>query len=262
MSEYVRDTIKHKGLTIKIIADTDVTSPRKDFDNFGTMVCWHRRYELGDTSYTGASRDPEPSEWREQLAGEYRDNLGDYLGNKLFTAMVTTSYSSDPEELKVHNAQMKAYYKRRAEIVDRILDKHCILLPLRLLDHSGISMSVGSGAHPCDPGGWDSGQVGWIYCTKKKAVEEFGKKACTKKVIEQAEALLKAEVETYDQFLTGDVWGYVIEDEEGEQLDSCWGMYGADYCEKEAIEAADGEIQKAAREAVESPGDIPMVARV
>ena len=32
---------------IKIKRDTDPQSPR-DWDNLGLMVCWHRRYKLGD----------------------------------------------------------------------------------------------------------------------------------------------------------------------------------------------------------------------
>lgn len=54
-----------------------------------------------------------------------------------------------------------------------------------------------------------------------------------------AEKYLKSEVETYDQYLTGDVYGYVIEDKEGEELDSCWGFYGEEYCLEEAKSIAD-----------------------
>ena len=45
---------------------------------------------------------------------------------------------------------------------------------------------------------------------------------------------MEQEVKTYDQYLTGDVWGYIIEDDSGEVLDSCWGFFGHDYCEEEA----------------------------
>jgi len=31
----------------------------------------------------------------------------------------------------------------------------------------------------------------------------------------------------------GDVWGYVIEDSNGNHLDSLWSMYGYDYCHEE-----------------------------
>jgi hypothetical protein len=96
------------------------------------------------------------------------------------------------------------------------------ILPLYLYDHSGLSMST-SGFH-C---GWDSGRVGFIYTTAKR-VAEMGVAE------ENIEQQLEAEVKVYDQYLQGDVWGYIIEDEDGEQLDSCWGFYGRDDAEAEA----------------------------
>jgi len=33
---------------IKIEQDTDPINPRTDYDNFGEMICFHRRYILGD----------------------------------------------------------------------------------------------------------------------------------------------------------------------------------------------------------------------
>ena len=58
--------------------------------------------------------------------------------------------------------------------------------------------------------------------------------------MERAEKCLRSEVETYDDYLTGQVYGYIIEDENGEQLDSCWGFLG-DYknCLEEAKSSAD-----------------------
>jgi hypothetical protein len=38
---------KHRGYTIKIFQDEDPESPR-EWDNLGKMVCFHRRYDLGD----------------------------------------------------------------------------------------------------------------------------------------------------------------------------------------------------------------------
>lgn len=38
----------YKGYTIKIIQDNNPINPRTDYDNFGKMVCFHNRYNLGD----------------------------------------------------------------------------------------------------------------------------------------------------------------------------------------------------------------------
>jgi hypothetical protein len=40
--------IDYRGFTIRIHVDQDPPNPRKDYDNLGTMVCLHGRYELGD----------------------------------------------------------------------------------------------------------------------------------------------------------------------------------------------------------------------
>lgn len=102
-----------------------------------------------------------------------------------------------------------------------------VLLPLFLYDHSGISMSTGR-AYPFNCP-WDSGQVGYIYVTRETIIKEWGKNGKAK-----AEKSLQGEVKEYDQYLTGDVYGYVVETPNGEHLDSCWGFYGLDYIKEEA----------------------------
>lgn len=105
-----------------------------------------------------------------------------------------------------------------------------VVLPLFLYDHSGITMSCAPFHCP-----WDSGQVGIIFCSpQKRAKEGMTVPECTN--------YLKGEVATYDQYLTGDVWGYVIKDEDGEEVDSLWGLYGEDYALSEAKSVVDAEI--------------------
>lgn len=41
------ETIQHKGYDITLWVDEHAESPR-EWDNMGKMVCWHKRYELGD----------------------------------------------------------------------------------------------------------------------------------------------------------------------------------------------------------------------
>ncbi len=43
----MHETIEYRGQVIKIYQDEDAESPR-DWDNLGTMVCFHSRYALGD----------------------------------------------------------------------------------------------------------------------------------------------------------------------------------------------------------------------
>lgn len=107
------------------------------------------------------------------------------------------------------------------------------VLPVSLLDHSGWHVWVGGGAHWSDSAGWDSGTVGFIYATREE-VDKFGIPE------DQIEKQLRAEIETLDQLFTGDVYGYTIETEYEEELESCWGIFGFECVKEEAMDAAKG----------------------
>jgi hypothetical protein len=158
---------------LRVVQDSNGDSPR-NWDNLGTMVCFHNRYDLGD---------------------KHSYNADDYSGW---------------EEME------KAILKEEG--------RGTIILPLYLYDHSGITMRT-------SPFGcrWDSGQVGFIVANGKEVLSEFGGKIVTKKLRERIGGILEGEVETYAQYLEGDIYGYVIEDEEGEHIDSCYGFYGTDF---------------------------------
>lgn len=116
-----------------------------------------------------------------------------------------------------------------------------LVLPLFLYDHSGLRLKVGSfqGHLPQGHAEFDSGQVGFIYVSRAALREEYSVKRLSKKTLATAEKVLRSEVDEYDDYLSGQVYGYVIEDAEGEHLDSCWGFYGLEYCEQEAKSAAE-----------------------
>ncbi len=101
------------------------------------------------------------------------------------------------------------------------------LLPLYLYDHSGITMSTGTFGCP-----WDSGQVGWAYVTQESAETMgcVGADWTEEKLCES----IRAEVEEYDKYLTGDVYGYVVTEANGEEGESLWGLIGLDYAKIEA----------------------------
>lgn len=117
-----------------------------------------------------------------------------------------------------------------------------VSLPLYLYDHSGITMRTSPFSCP-----WDSGQVGFIYVTHARIKAEMGRpkgvnnftgiKHVMKKDIERAERALLSEVKIYDNYLTGEVYGYMVEDDEENHIDSCWGFYG-DEGKKYMIEEA------------------------
>jgi len=166
------DYLTHR---VKVCVDDMPINPRKDYDNFGTMACWHRRYDLGDV---------QPR----QLPDEY--------------------------------------------IAD--LPNGSLILPLFLIDHSGLSIRCGKDFSDCDPQGWDSGQVGIIHASPEDIAKEFGAGA---DATDKARKLLATEVETFDAYLQGDCYGFVIEDADGNHVDSCYGFLAYDTRTREGKQA-------------------------
>lgn len=117
-------------------------------------------------------------------------------------------------------------------------------LPLAVYEHSGITMWVGSkwGA-PCDAE-WDASDVGFIYTTKER-IQECNKFDDWKKL---ADEWMRAEVEEYDNYLKGDVYGYwldrydALNDEWNEDIESCWGFNSSKWGEELAREIANSDI--------------------
>ena len=97
-----------------------------------------------------------------------------------------------------------------------------VVLKVGMLDHSGISLYSGGGAHCMDPGGWDSGTVGLIWDTPEG-------RAMTGVELANVGAALEGEVREMASYVEGDVYGYRILDADGEELDSCWGYIGHAY---------------------------------
>lgn len=105
----------------------------------------------------------------------------------------------------------------------------CVILPIYMYDHSGITINTTGFSCP-----WDSGRIGFIFASKEKVRKEFGVKRIDSKLKTRVEEQLIGEVETYDQFLRGDVYGFEILDENDNHIDSGWGYYDEDECMVEA----------------------------
>lgn len=132
-----------------------------------------------------------------------------------------------------------------------------VILPLYLYDHSGITIATTPFSCP-----WDSGQVGFIYASRSRVQEIYGNPKgsnkpfrLTKELRKRVEDALLEEVKTYDQYLSGNVFGYEISDTSPDTpdvaLDSCWGFFGEDSCRRAAEEAVDGML--AVKEAQPAP---------
>lgn len=100
----VLEIVEDGNYTIKVVADEEPLDPRREYDNFGTMVCWHPYYCLGDfqlRSPAGRGAVEKPFE---------RDDFESLAALKRWLTLCKDA---------------------------------AVVLPLYLYDHSGISMRVG-----------------------------------------------------------------------------------------------------------------------
>lgn len=95
-------------------------------------------------------------------------------------------------------------------------------LPIYAYVHGVVAL--GTSPFDCP---WDSGRSGIAVAAKS----DFASEA-------EAHAAIRALVTEFNQYMGGDVWGFAITDEDGNELDSCWGFYGIEYCKEQATEAA------------------------
>jgi hypothetical protein len=107
--------------------------------------------------------------------------------------------------------------------LEAYINKHFAVLPLYLYDHGSLSISVKP--YDCP---FDSGRIGFVYVDANS------------KEYDNLTAGLTTEVQVYNQYLHGDVWGYTIENLAGDVTDSCWGFYGFDCCKSEAAHIISG----------------------
>jgi hypothetical protein len=138
---------------LRLFYDECPTNPREDY-NLTRMVCFHKRYDLGDSH-------------------DYKHD--DYDGW---------------DEMEKNITRM---------------ENPIVIKPLYLYDHGGITIST-------KPFGdrWDSGQIGFVFIRKDDVRNEFSIKRCGQNMVERCDVLLEGEVDTYDKYLRGEVYGYDV----------------------------------------------------
>lgn len=216
---YTYEEEEYRGCTIRIEQDDNPESPR-EWDNVGTMVCFHDRYNLGDVQEQRGSGDDY---LRGLVPGCVTEPFE--VRRARVHANCHTGYGR-PKRLpgEVCDALYERIDKAEQAAIEKWLDDNLIMLTLHLYDHSGISISCRAFSCP-----WDSGRVGFIYCTMERARKEWGPQyfpgITDDEIRAKARAHLEAEVDIYDDYLTRQVAGYVAEDPDGNHIESCWGFY-------------------------------------
>lgn len=140
------------------------------------------------------------------------DNLGKIVSRKL-TSDEEFEFSGDKED------DCKRLKKEFGAAV---------ILPIYMYSHGGETINTTGFSCP-----WDSGQVGWIFATTEDICKEYNCKQVNPAIRRRVEQILVGEIETYDQYIRGEVYGYELFDKTGNEIDSCWGFYGFDYIKEE-----------------------------
>ena len=153
--------------------DDILISPREVDEHFGTMVCFHPRYALGD-HHNYMDKD-------DFLREMYLDTVGhDEAGMKRYERMVNIVSSRFRHGPKTEERAID-------EAMQKVISEKYLMLPLYLYDHSGLAMSTESFSGRAPHAEWDSGQVGWIYVSKEDALKEFDADKMTGAIRQKAE---------------------------------------------------------------------------
>ncbi|MBY0379691.1 MAG: hypothetical protein K2P99_04755 [Burkholderiales bacterium] len=122
-------------------------------------------------------------------------------------------------EIKLDNSQCNSWQDEYS-LIRKELDI-ALILPLYLYDHSGLAISLTP--FSCR---WDSGQLGYIFVTKKRLREFFDCRRISRNYLEKARKSLDLEVAEYNLYLQHEVYNVAVLDNTKQILDSCFGIYG------------------------------------
>jgi hypothetical protein len=98
-----------------------------------------------------------------------------------------------------------------------------VIKPIYMYSHSGETIATTPFSCP-----WDSYQIGWILITKESLRENFSIKRITQSLKIIGETIMEGEIKTLNYFISGEVYGFTIEDENGNKEDNMCGFYGSD----------------------------------
>jgi hypothetical protein len=123
-----------------------------------------------------------------------------------------------PKEIEINHNDFDGWN----EMEKHLKKEFDFILPIYMYDHSGQTISTTQ--FGCK---WDSGQIGFIVTNKAIVRKMYMVKNVTKKIAERVLIDLVAEIKEYDQYLTGDIYGFEVTNKETNESDSCYCFYGS-----------------------------------
>jgi len=219
---------EYKNHKITIYRDECIESPR-EWENQATMLCFHKRYNLGDNLKDKRDLEEHVIDlWLEHATMEELKAkiLRDCKDKSIKGYREILSYGDNFKNI------FEYYYRYENNILgknsnDLELPKKITWNFLYLYDHSGITISINP--FSCR---FDSGIVGIIYMI------DDSKNPLT---YDEQYKIMKQETKTYDDYLTGNCYGFDIHDSNNNCIHSCGGFLGDydDFCLSEARSVID-----------------------
>ena len=167
--------------------------------------------------------------------------------SNLSKMIFTGSYKHLGDE---HEVDFDYSFNSRQEFItwgEEIVRKHfkdvAVCYAVHMYKHSGESISIDYSGQYANR--WDSSTIGFAIVTKEDIRKEYNIKRVTQKYIDKCENIVRGEIETLDQYISGEVYGYVVEDKDENVIDSCYGFFGddiekngiSDYLEEKYVKA-------------------------
>tara|TARA_Y100000034_G_scaffold131848_1_gene193493 strand:- start:549 stop:1418 length:870 start_codon:yes stop_codon:yes gene_type:complete len=216
---YELDSIEYKGFTIRIVNDESPDEPDWGDPDF-FLTCLNKKYRFGRAAET----NPEDHmDWGEGPWGEWNELLAQHGVKTPPESWNTTVGGTDKSEAYDLYQQWQGEY-----------DNTYLVWPFRCGDAHGagsFTIWVMDKDEECH-----DRAHGWVYVKHPGTpLEELAN------LHFDAEKIRDGLIETYQQWANGDVWGYIIQNSDGEDVEdgSCWGYYGSDDCIEQAKVAAD-----------------------
>ena len=195
MEIYKKYLDNNSGNTIKIFYDELPENPFIDLNDPIKFYFCHRNYEISEKDYNFTSYD--------DLIIKMINDILPGIYNKF--KFVEDCYNG------IINDKLFDYF-----------NKFAYILPVYMYDHSGIT--INTIPFSCK---FDSGKVGYIVLLKKH-LKDYSK-TLPKKALEKSEKackILKDYITCIDDYITGNCYGFHVENSDGEIIDSCYGFLG------------------------------------